>query len=81
MLVGQVGETARGCIGHDERVSDAAKVPPRLWEEWAGITRFLESTRLAFARETTLWKGLELDAPPEEVRISVSVGTGSSAWP
>jgi hypothetical protein len=47
-----------------------------LWEEWAGITRFLESTRLAFARETSLWKGLDLDAPPEDIQISVSTGKG-----
>jgi len=59
----------------DERVS-APNVPPRLWEEWAGITRFLESTRLAFARETSLWSGLELDAPPAEVQLSVSAGKG-----
>ena len=51
-------------------------VTPRFWEEWAGVTRFLESTRLAFARETNLWTGLELDAPPEEVRISVNAGKG-----
>ena len=31
-----------------------------LWTEWGRLTRFTESTRLAFARERELWKGLEI---------------------
>ena len=32
-----------------------------LWSEWDRLTRFTESTRLAFARERNLWTGLEIN--------------------
>lgn len=32
-----------------------------VWEEWGSLTRFLESARLAFARERRLWHSLELE--------------------
>lgn len=32
-----------------------------IWDEWGALTRFLESARLAFARERRLWHSLELD--------------------
>lgn len=31
-----------------------------VWDEWGALTRFLESARLAFARERNLWRSLEL---------------------
>lgn len=31
-----------------------------VWDEWGALTRFLESARLAFARERRLWHSLEL---------------------
>src|SRR4029450_5539881 len=67
-------QTNRRSLRQDETVTNNPSAPQRLWEEWAGITRFLESPRLAFARETSLWNGLELDTPRDEVRISVNAG-------
>jgi len=32
-----------------------------VWDEWGSLTRFLESARLAFARERRLWHSLELE--------------------
>lgn len=37
--------------------------------EWGALTRFLESARLAFARERSLWHSLEL-AEPDAVMIT-----------
>lgn len=31
-----------------------------IWDDWGRTTRFLESTRIAFARERLLWESLEL---------------------
>ena len=31
-----------------------------LWQEWERLTRFLESSRVVFAREEVLWKSLDL---------------------
>ena len=45
------------------------------WDAWAELTRFLESARLAFARERTLWQSLEL-ANREQARLKVRVGKG-----
>jgi hypothetical protein len=45
------------------------------FDEWGRITRFLESARLAFARERNLWTSLELDAPGD-VRVSTPVHQG-----
>ncbi len=42
----------------------------RLWDEWRRITRFLESGRVAFARERDLWAGLEL-VNPDAVKLNV----------
>jgi hypothetical protein len=51
--------------------SNAAPV----FEEWGRITRFLESARLAFARERNLWTGLEI-ATSDDVRLSAPAGQG-----
>ncbi len=44
-----------------------------VWTEWGALTRFLESARLAFARERNLWHALEL-ADREAVTITSSTG-------
>jgi hypothetical protein len=49
--------------------------PSPLFEEWGRITRFLESARLAFAREENLWTSLEL-SDPDDVEISASSPNG-----
>lgn len=46
-----------------------------LWDTWAELTRFLESARLAFARERALWQSLEL-ANRDQARLKVRVGNG-----
>lgn len=33
------------------------------WNDWGRLTRFLESARIAFAREHTLWDSLDLAEP------------------
>ncbi|HET6292900.1 MAG TPA: hypothetical protein VFG33_05985 [Kribbella sp.] len=40
-----------------------------VWTEWGALTRFLQSARLAFARERSLWHSLEL-ADPDAVMIT-----------
>lgn len=44
-----------------------------LWSAWADLTRFLESARLAFARERALWESLEL-ANRDKAKIAVQTG-------
>lgn len=44
-----------------------------VWTEWGALTRFLESARVAFARERNLWTSLEL-ADPEAVKITTTTG-------
>ncbi|QGN59045.1 hypothetical protein [Nostocoides sp. HKS02] len=46
-----------------------------LWDSWAELTRFLESARLAFARERALWESLEL-ANRDQAKLKVRVGDG-----
>jgi hypothetical protein len=45
------------------------------YDEWGRITRFLESARLAFARERSLWDSLAL-RDPDDVRISAPAHQG-----
>lgn len=50
-----------------------------VWQEWKRITRFLESGRVAFARERSLWESLQIDVseavelviPPGRYRVSL----------
>ncbi|GAA5017988.1 hypothetical protein GCM10023258_04520 [Terrabacter aeriphilus] len=44
-----------------------------VWTEWGALTRFLESARVAFARERNLWHSLEL-ADPQIVQITTTTG-------
>ncbi len=46
-----------------------------IWSEWGRLTRFLESARLAFARERNLWASLELRSA-EDVRLSAATTHG-----
>jgi hypothetical protein len=48
------------------------------YDEWGRLTRFLESARLAFARERSLWASLGID-DPDQVRISAPQGRYSVA--
>jgi hypothetical protein len=42
----------------EEATTEEASVT--VWDEWGALTRFLESARLAFARESRLWHSLEI---------------------
>ena len=44
-----------------------------LWEEWKRITRFLESGRVAFARERELWASLAI-SEPDKIEIVIPPG-------
>jgi hypothetical protein len=46
-----------------------------VWREWRRVTRFLESARLAFARECNLWTSLELRSA-DEVKLSAATPHG-----
>lgn len=46
-----------------------------VWREWGRLTRFLESARLAFARERSLLSSIEF-ARPETVKLSPPVQGG-----
>lgn len=54
----------------------ASPPKPAAWpyDDWKRITQFLESARLAFARERTLWDSLAL-RNPDEVQISAPLHT------
>ncbi len=52
---------------------DAAAIA--VWEEWGRITRFLESARVAFARERALWMSLKL-VSADDVRFYASTTGG-----
>jgi hypothetical protein len=44
-----------------------------LWSEWGRLTRFLESARIALARESRLWQTLELqNAADAKVRVDAA---------
>jgi hypothetical protein len=48
------------------------------WDEWGRLTRILESTRLAFDRERSLWASLGIERA-KQVRISAPEGHYSVA--
>lgn len=50
-----------------------------VWDEWGALTRFLESARLAFARESRLWHSLEL-RDRDSVTITAPRGVGLSSY-
>jgi hypothetical protein len=55
--------------------SDDRELAP-VWHEWRRLTRFLESARLAFARESNLWTSLELRSA-DEVKLSAATSDGT----
>jgi hypothetical protein len=55
--------------------SDDCELAP-VWREWRRLTRFLESARVAFARESNLWISLELRSA-DEVKLSAATPHGS----
>ena len=55
--------------------NDDRKLAP-VWDEWRRLTRFLESARLAFARESSLWTSLELRSA-DEVKLSAATPHGT----
>ena len=55
--------------------SDDCELAP-VWREWRRLTRFLESARLAFARESNLWTSLELRSA-DEVKLSAAAPHGT----
>lgn len=46
-----------------------------VWAEWRRITRFLESVRLAFARERSTWASLAISSP-EKISLKASADVG-----
>jgi hypothetical protein len=63
------------------RVVSEAPVPAiSPYDEWGRLTRFLESARLAFVRERSLWESLGID-DPEQVQISAPQGHYNVALP
>ncbi|QNB06019.1 hypothetical protein G5S34_03965 [Herbaspirillum frisingense] len=48
-----------------------------IWEEWKRITRFLESSRISFAREELLWASLEVK---DKSNISLVTSKGKSKY-
>jgi hypothetical protein len=61
-------------VAHAARSDESGLAP--VWNEWGRLTRFLESARLAFARESNLWTSLELRSA-EEVKLSAATAHGA----
>jgi hypothetical protein len=61
-------------VEHSDR-NDARVLAP-VWIEWGRLTRFLESARLAFAREHSLWTSLELRSA-DAVKLSAAADHGT----
>jgi hypothetical protein len=61
-------------LAHSARNDEREMAP--VWIEWGRLTRFLESARLAFAREHNLWTSLELRSA-EAVKLSAAGDHGT----
>jgi hypothetical protein len=61
-------------VVHSASSDDCELVP--VWREWRCLTRFLESARLAFARESNLWTSLELRSA-DEIKLSAATPSGT----
>jgi hypothetical protein len=44
-----------------------------IWDEWRRITRFIESSRIAFSREELIWSSLEV-SNKKEITLSTKLG-------
>jgi hypothetical protein len=61
-------------VVHSARNDERVLAP--VWIEWGRLTRFLESARLAFAREHNLWTSLELRSA-DAVKLSAASDHGT----
>jgi len=61
-------------VEHSDRNDERVLAP--VWIEWGRLTRFLESARLAFAREHNLWTSLELRSA-DAVKVSAAADHGT----
>lgn len=50
---------------------------PQIWEEWKRLTRFLECSKIAFARELDIWSGLQI---PDLDAVSIATTEGRSTF-
>lgn len=57
-------------------MTEVPHTAPAPYDEWDRLTRFLESARLAFERERTMWVSLGIDEP-QHVRIAAQGPHGS----
>lgn len=69
------GESVKPHVVAQSASSDDCELAPA-WREWRRLTRFLESARLAFAREGNLWTSLELRSA-DEVKLSAATPHGT----
>lgn len=69
------GQGVKPLVAAPSAGDDRPDVAP-IWSEWGRQTRFLESARLAFARERNLWASLELRSA-EDVKLSTARTHGS----
>lgn len=72
----RVDDELVGSFCHAANRHEVSDTPAGVWDQWGRITRFLESARLAFARERNLWTSLELEAV-DDVKLSAPTGQGS----
>ena len=63
-------------LAHRQAVSGEDASALAVWEEWGRITRFLQSARVAFARERDLWTSLGI-VSADNVRFKGSSGKGA----
>jgi len=68
------GQRVKPLVAAPSAVDDGPEMAP-IWSEWGRLTRFLESARLAFARERNLWASLELRSA-EDVKLSAATTHG-----
>lgn len=48
-----------------------------VWDEWKRLTRFLESSKIAFQRELAIWRGLEV---PDLGSVRINTQNGASRF-
>lgn len=67
-----IAELLPALMCHAQRMTLSSQT---LWSEWKRITRFLNSTQIALARERLLWESLELDRAAD-TRLHVPADKG-----
>ena len=48
-----------------------------IWQEWKKVTRFLECSKIAFTRESDIWKSLQI---PDLGAVRISTANGDSSF-